>query len=454
MAAFKISGSMSRGHATSKHDFREGNDLPQNIDHSLTKDNVTLIDKLQTREVTNKKTGKTHIEHESIESWINRRMQPVIDEYDAKQYPYRKIMNNYKNYCDWHRQKRKTGGNDIPLMESFNFQVGEHFQTKWDEEKGELVPELDENGNLIDSLGAIYYKADDATKAKMREELFIPLFKKELEDFQKKYPHLEVVQATCHFDEPNGTPHMAVIVVPIGENFKQGLSQQVGFGNAIGCDGIERSSTRKDEYQMARMTKGEGEHIKNDYIMKEFQPIIKKYLGGDFELKEEVQGRKHEKASKYRSAAGEIDKQVEQAKQKVDKVLSDGLQQVKELKEERDDLRKETNELKNEKENAITERDALNDELALTRGQIVKEKKRVEKIVKDATTVEVKLPEKIDAFMWDNFVADKKRRTGRDLNEEYRAYVDSHKEAAAKLIEEKILPKFNIPIEEEEEKTK
>lgn len=41
----------------------------------------------------------------------------------------------------------------------------------------------------IKSLGAKYYEADEATKAKMRKELFDPFFKNTIEELKSKYPH-------------------------------------------------------------------------------------------------------------------------------------------------------------------------------------------------------------------------------------------------------------------------
>ena len=243
----KISASISRGHVAPRHDLREGKDLPENIDKSLSKDNVVLENNLQ-----KKANGKT----ESIEDWINRRMQPAIDAYDATQKRRdRRIGENYGNYVNWHNAKNKHMGKPLDLAYEFVVQFGEHLETRYNEKTKQNEPVLDQNGNPMKSIGAVYFAADDAMKKAMREKLFVPEFRKALDHFKTKYPHLEIIQATCHFDESNGTPHMHLTIVPVGQKFKNGLQERVGFGHAIGNDGIERTKSRDDEggFQMERM---------------------------------------------------------------------------------------------------------------------------------------------------------------------------------------------------------
>ncbi len=324
----EISGSISRGAVAIRHDMREGNELPQNIDSKLSEDNKVLECNLREIEKTDKK-GNKKIVHESVESWINRRMQSAIDAYDAKQKPCRKISIKYGDYVSWHNENNKFKGKPLDLAHEWVVQVGEHYQQVWNErtKKNEIL--LDENGAPKKSLGAYYYEGTEEIKAKMRDEIFIPIYKKILKHFKEKFPHLEIIEATIHFDEPNGTPHLHIVSVPIGEKFGNGLQERVGFGHAIANDGIERSKNRNDDFQMERMYAEMNAYIK--------EQIKKNVHLKEYELKKTVKGRKHEPADKYRSPAGAVKQEVEAMQQDIQRTKAE----VEGLHEQKNAVEKE-----------------------------------------------------------------------------------------------------------------
>jgi hypothetical protein len=96
----EMSASFSVGAVAYRHDIREG-ELPKNVDPSLTKYNITFVDKLQGR---------------SVEQYTNERMQGAVDEYNAKQ---KRADRKVKNYVDWHRKngpRNRETSERTPLM--------------------------------------------------------------------------------------------------------------------------------------------------------------------------------------------------------------------------------------------------------------------------------------------------------------------------------------------------
>ena len=190
----EISASFSTGHTAYKHDIREGQ-IPKNVDQSLSHYNLVLVDKLQ---------GK------SIEEYTDEKMQPYIDEYNAKK--KRPCLRINKSYSEWHKTESKN--KTCPLVYEACVQIGDH-----------------------ETLGKIWYENQ---KSEGLRQFFIKQYTDILEHMQKEYPHLEIVWATIHMDEPHGTPHLHIAYQPIGGKYKQGLSHQISICNALTCDGIER----------------------------------------------------------------------------------------------------------------------------------------------------------------------------------------------------------------------
>ena len=97
---------------------------------------------------------------------------------------------------------------------------------------------------------------------------------------------------------------MHILVQPIGEGYKQGLSHQVSLTKALACDGFERSEKKGDRLSMTRWQ----DDIK-DNIM---EPILKRhkytraYKDGE---------KQHLPVALYKRAMEEKDAIVEQAKE-------------------------------------------------------------------------------------------------------------------------------------------
>ena len=265
----QVAGSMSVGRLAPSHTLgRDGiRELSKNVTPELTKDNVILVDQLKGR---------------SIEQYTNDRFQPVIDEYNARQTRGdRKIKTPY---VDWHKNNGTLCQGKMSLAYECVIQIGEH-----------------------DSLGHLYYDAEGKQRDRIHD-WYEKQYKGLLEDFQERFPHLNVLYAALHFDEKDGTPHMHLCFQPEAE-CTRGLSTQVSIGRALGQDGIKRAESRleadKEGFQMTRMYR----EFHHDFINKRIKEA-------GFELKEEVQGRKHEDKSYFK-----------------DKML-EGTQKLKELEDQ------------------------------------------------------------------------------------------------------------------------
>lgn len=248
----KIGVSFSVGKVAYAHDVRESNcPLPKNVSQQLVCENVNLVDKLN---------GK------SIEDYTNDRMRPYIDEYNAKQRRNdRKIKGEYVDY--WNNLNDKGKGQ---LCYEAVIQFGEH-----------------------ESLGKQYYESDGQERERLKDE-FVSFYKSCIDEFETNYPHLEVLYATIHFDEPQGTPHMHLCYQPIGDTYKQGLSHQISIGNALTSDGIERVKSRKESlevggYQIAKFYK----QFTEDFM----KPTLEKR---GYEIKELIGGRKHQDVDSFK----------------------------------------------------------------------------------------------------------------------------------------------------------
>lgn len=240
----EIGVSFSLGHTAYSHDVRKTHTA--NVDTSLSGDNVVLVDRLQ---------GRT------VEAYTNEWMQPYIDAYNAKQKRSdRKINEPYSSY--FYKISPKKRGE---LAYEFVMQYGEH-----------------------ETLGEKFYEG--MSKEEMKKE-FTEVYKEELKHFQKTHPHLEVLWATIHFDEPEGTPHLHIAVQPIGEGYKQGLEKQISIGKALALDGYERikdrSQAKDSGFQMQRMFRKVREHLKENVFER------------GYDLKEEAHGNAHKTKTEW-----------------------------------------------------------------------------------------------------------------------------------------------------------
>lgn len=210
--------SMSVGRVAVLHDIREI--LSDNVDPTLSHNNMKLVDKLEPYGY-------------DIEAYTNARFQPAIDAYNAKQ--TRADRRKTKPYVDLVKDENakliakakqykeqgidKTVRKPTELVREYVVQIGDH------ESNGTLTGDMSKNQEFARQF---------------------------LEEFQEKYPHVEVLLAEFHGDEPNGTPHLHMLTQFVGEGYSQGLEQQISTSKALECDGIARSSKRTDGFSLER----------------------------------------------------------------------------------------------------------------------------------------------------------------------------------------------------------
>lgn len=213
----EVTHSISFGQVNYKHNIRREGKSRENIDPSLTKYNVTLADEVS--------------EVGGIKQYVNKMYQPYIDEFNAKQKRNdRKIKGSY---IDWHKLNYSKPGRKMPPYVL------------------DIVMQI---GNATD-FGRFWYKDHNEST----RDMLIDFFKDALEQFKKDHPHLKVACAVIHFDEPDGTPHMHITVVPnVTERgvFKTSLQGRASLSKALELDGIERVGERSEAlmegFQMER----------------------------------------------------------------------------------------------------------------------------------------------------------------------------------------------------------
>lgn len=282
-----LAGSMSKGRVARVHDLRLNLEkLPDNVDPSRVKDNIIFIDVLK---------GRT------IEEYTNQEMQKYIDEHDAKQKRKdRKIMSKYENYIDWHTHdktmmKGVKEGEQYEWAHEFVFCYGNH-EDYWHE----------------------YF--DASTSEERKQEMYneaAKLYKEQLEEFQERYPHLKVLLAVMHADEPNGSLHMHGIIQFQANEYERSLKTRVSVSRALEQDGfahIQKTSDAKEQgFQMERLFKDFRHNVINKQILE---------LG--HEVKEEEHGAKHYDCPEYikiMTEATEKSKEADRKMQEADRKL-------------------------------------------------------------------------------------------------------------------------------------
>lgn len=271
--------SVSRGKTAIEHDLREH--TPNNVDASMSKYNVVLINELG---------GK------SLAEYTNEYMKPYIEEYNAKQrrsdrkklYDYASDYITEQNNMQTARQNYTAG----QLAYEYVIQFGDHSS-------------LDVNEVISDE-----YLYEDT----------VEMYKEFIERYQEAYPHMKIVLATVHMDEPNGTPHMHILVQPIGEGYKQGLSHQISLTKALACDGFERSDARKERLSLTRWQ----DDIK-DNIM---EPILDRHMY----VREYKDGEKHHMpVALYKKTMEEKDAIIAEAVGNAEEITKDAKKSAKRI---------------------------------------------------------------------------------------------------------------------------
>lgn len=283
--------SMSVGHVAVLHDIRE--EISANVDTGLQSNNEIFIDKL------------AQFDHDVV-AYTNATFQPVIDEYNEKQKrPERKKTKTYVEYIEDENKKlelKAQQNKDRGLKKSVR------KATKLCHEYVLQVGNRDTNG---------VKGMSDKDMEKNREYC-----RAVLKDIQQKYPHADILLATFHGDEPEGTPHMHILVQFVGEDYKQGLSKQISLSKALELDGLERSQNRGD-YAINRWTKDIQDTIMTDRLQERFH-----------ESREILnEGRKHDDIKFFREKAKAEAEALDQRRVEAEKAEKELVDRHKELDE-------------------------------------------------------------------------------------------------------------------------
>lgn len=275
--------SVSRGKTAIEHDLREY--TPNNVDPSMSVYNAVLINELG---------GK------SLAEYTNEYMKPYIEEYNAKQRRSDR-MKSYDYAADYieeqnNMQKSRQNYTAGQLAYEYVIQFGDH-QT------------MDVN--------------EVVKKPKLRKEVHA-MFEEFIQSYQSSYPHMRIILATVHMDEPKGTPHMHILVQPIGEGYKQGLSHQVSLTKALACDGFERSEKKGDRLSMTRWQDDIKDNIMEPILVR--HKYARAYKDGE---------KQHMPVAMYKRAMAEKDAIVEDAKVEAEQIVEKAREEVEELEEEK-----------------------------------------------------------------------------------------------------------------------
>ena len=273
--------SMSVGRVAIMHDIRK--EISANVDVSLSCNNEIFIDKLAPYNY-------------DVEAYTNATFQPHIDEYNIRQTrENRKKDKPYVEYIKAENDKLLQKAEDNKRK---GIKVATRKPTKLCHEYVLQFGNRDDNGIMT---GADIDRNREAAK-------------KTLEDIQKKYPHAEILLATFHADEPNGTPHMHILVQFVGEGYEKGLSRQISMSKALENDGLERCQNRGD-YAINRWTKDI-----QDSIMTE---NLRTFFVEDREILDEKRGHEdirffRAKAKREAEAVKELRVEAEQLQNQLD----------------------------------------------------------------------------------------------------------------------------------------
>ena len=134
---------------------------------------------------------------------------------------------------------------------------------------------------------------------------------------------MEVLLATYHADEPQGTPHMHILVQFTGEGYKQGLNKQISISKALELDGFERSNNRGD-YAINRWV----EDVKDNIMTSKLEWIY----GEQREILNDK--RSHEDIRFFRKKAKEEAEALSKIKIEVEKKVENRTCDLKEIDEQ------------------------------------------------------------------------------------------------------------------------
>ena len=289
--------SFSKGDVAIRHDLRIN--LEQNVDPSLTHRNEIMVDRLKTYGY-------------DVERYTDERFKDYIDKYNEGKYPCRQITGGYSAYLHEKNQSlEKSEGlarKGTPLALEFVVQVGNRDTNPAGRDTDES--DIERNKHF---------------------------FKEFTKRFQKKFPHVEILLATFHADEPDGTPHLHMLVQFVGEGYKKGLSHQVSISKALECDGIERGGSRRTGYSMSRWAKDVEDNL--------MEPFMKEVFHEEREILDEK--RSHDDTPVFRMKAKKEQEHMERERERFEKDRDEIAYEVSKKGEELTSLKEQIEEEKN-----------------------------------------------------------------------------------------------------------
>lgn len=298
--------SMSVGRLAPLHDVRR--DISANVDSRLTYRNAIFIDKLSDYDY-------------SIEAYTDAKFQDAIDEYNRKQ--VREDRKKKKTYTELLADENKKLIENSKRQKEKGINISSRRPTKLAQEYVLQIGDRVSDGTL-----------DPSTSINVHKQIAYET----LMEMQRKYPHIDILLATFHADEPNGTPHMHILVQFTGEKYKQGLSRQISMSKALELDGFERSNNRGD-YAINRWC----EDVKDNILVPKMNAIMHE----DREIVGEH--RQHEDVRIFREKARLEEKAIQEQREALKTHVASQMTQLnniyKKLEKQRDGLDKQEKEL-------------------------------------------------------------------------------------------------------------
>ena len=281
--------SMSVGRVAILHDIRK--EISANVDQTLITRNEIFIDKLKKYNY-------------DLKALTNDKFQKFIDEYNSKQ--SRPERRKTRSYVEMIEEENKKLINKAEDNKKKGIKSSVRKPTQLAHEYVLQIGNKDTNSTLTADV--------EKNKQYCREVL---------EEIEKKYPHVEVLLATYHADEPQGTPHMHILVQFTGEGYKQGLNKQISISKALEQDGFERSNNRGD-YAINRWV----EDVKDNIMT----PKLERIYGEEREILNDK--RSHEDIRFFRKKAKEEAEALSKIKIEVEKKVVNRTCDLKEIDEQ------------------------------------------------------------------------------------------------------------------------
>lgn len=281
--------SMSVGRVAILHDIRK--EISANVDQTLITRNEIFIDKLKKYNY-------------DLKDFTNDKFQKFIDEYNSKQ--SRPERRKTRSYVEMIEEENKKLINKAEDNKKKGIKASVRKPTQLAHEYVLQIGNKDTNSTLTADV--------EKNKQYCREVL---------EEIEKNYPHVEVLLATYHADEPQGTPHMHILVQFTGEGYKQGLNKQISISKALELDGFERSNNRGD-YAINRWV----EDVKDNIMT----PKLEWIYGEQREILNDK--RSHEDIRFFRKKAKEEAEALSKIKIKVEKKVENRTCDLKEIDEQ------------------------------------------------------------------------------------------------------------------------